>query len=216
MGGDGSGWPRDPANNRMPPDTFAVRMNYLGHLFLSGDDPLVTVGNFMADEVKGRDLSRFLPAVERGIRLHRAIDSYTDQHPAQRSGRARVRTHAGRYAGVAMDLFYDHLLASRWSEHHPEPLHRFTQRMYALLHEHSDLLPMHTRLMLTYMEADDWLGSYARIDGIAQALAGMAHRTGAGDFLRGAEKVLVEHRTAYEAEFDGFLYVFRSHMKGMA
>jgi acyl carrier protein phosphodiesterase len=191
-------------------------MNFLGHLYLSGDDPLTIVGNFMGDAVKGRDLSRFPPAVERGIRLHRAIDSFTDQHPAQRQGRLRLRAHAGRYAGVAMDLFYDHLLASRWNDLHAEPLGHFTRRMYALLREHGSLLPGRTRLLLMHMEAGDWLWSYAHIDGIAQALAGMARRTGAGPLLFGAERVLAEHRQAYEEEFAVFLGDVRQHVNDRA
>jgi acyl carrier protein phosphodiesterase len=85
-------------------------MNYLGHLFLSGDDPLVIVGNFMADAVKGGRLEGFPEKVVKGIRLHRAIDGFTDSHPAQRAGRERVRAYAGRYSGVVMDMFFDHLL----------------------------------------------------------------------------------------------------------
>jgi len=180
-------------------------MNFLGHLFLAGDKPLVIVGNFMADAVKGRDLSRFHPELQQGIRLHRAIDSFTDQHPANRTGRERVRTHAGRYSGVVMDLFYDHLLASRWSDRHPEPLAVFAQRMYALLIDHHEHLPERTAHMLPYMAQGDWLTSYATIEGIGRALAGLARRVPQGAPMIGSERVLAEHIDLYRAEFDAFL-----------
>lgn len=180
-------------------------MNFLGHLFLSGDEPLVTVGNFMADAVKGRDLSRFDPEVERGIRLHRAIDSLTDAHPMHRAGRERVRDHAGRYAGVVMDLFYDHLLASEWERWHPEPLPEYTQRMYELLERHEAILPDRTRRMLPFMMKGDWLVSYARIEGLGDALAGLSRRASEGSAMRGAEQVLVDHLERYKAEFEVFL-----------
>ena len=190
-------------------------MNFLGHLFLSGDEPLVVVGNFMADAVKGRDLSRFHPDLQRGIRLHRAIDSFTDAHPANRTGRARVRTHAGRYSGVVMDLFYDHLLASRWSDRHPEPLPVFAQRMYTLLTDHSDHLPERTGRMLPFMVRGDWLSSYATIGGIGRALAGLAQRVPMGSPMIGAEHVLEEHIELYRAEFDAFLPDLQQHLAAL-
>lgn len=186
-------------------------MNYLGHLFLSGDDPLVIVGNFMGDAIKGRDLSRFPPRLEAGIRLHRAIDSFTDGHPAQRAGRERVRSHAGRYSGVVMDLFYDHLLARDWQRWHPEPLAAYTQRMYALVQDHEALLPERTSRMLRYMAAGDWLSSYATLEGIGSAIHGLSTRVPQGAVMAGAERVLAEHLEDYRREFDIFLPAIRVH-----
>lgn len=187
-------------------------MNFLGHLYLSGDEPLVIVGNFMADKVKGRDLSRFGPGLEQGIRLHRAIDSYTDEHPAQRTGRARLRTHAGRYSGVVMDLFYDHLLATDPSRWRNEPLPEFAQRMYALLQYHEELMPDAVRHMLPYMVTGDWLSSYATIEGIGRALAGLARRVPEGAPMVGAERLLVEHMDVYRAEFGRFMTDMEQHL----
>jgi acyl carrier protein phosphodiesterase len=180
-------------------------MNFLGHLYLSGDEPLVIVGNFMADAVKGRDLSRFGPDLERGIRLHRSIDEYTDNHPLQRAGRDRLRPHAGRYAGVVMDLFYDHLLARDWQRWHPEPLPDFARRMYALLEQHLTVVPLRTRTMVPYMVQGDWLSSYAGPEGLARALTGLSRRVPAGEVMHGAERVLLDHLDEYRAEFEGFL-----------
>lgn len=180
-------------------------MNFLGHLYLSGDDPLVITGNFMADAIKGGDLSRFPVDLQRGIRLHRAIDHYTDQHPLARAGRERARTHAGRYAPVVMDLFYDHLLAAHWSALHPEPLERFTARMYAVLKAHATWMEGRPARMLPHLMADDWLGAYAQRDGLAHALRGMARRAPEGQAMVGAEQVLWQHYDAYRAEFIGFL-----------
>lgn len=180
-------------------------MNFLGHLFLSGDEPLVIVGNFMADAVKGRDLSRFPPALERGIRLHRAIDDLTDNHPIQRAGRERLRSFAGLYSGVVMDLFYDHLLASTWQRWHPEPLAEFAQRMYGLLNEHHHLLPARTQAMMPYMVTNDWLTSYARIEGLARALHGLSRRVPHGQVMSGAEQVLIDHYDEFKNEFERFL-----------
>lgn len=187
-------------------------MNFLGHLYLSGQEPLVIVGNFMADAVKGRDLSRFHPGLARGIQLHRAIDSFTDGHPLQRIGRERAHAHAGRYASVVMDLFYDHLLAANWSDFHPEPLPAFARRMYALLQDHQELMPERTRTMLPYMVQGDWLSSYATLSGVGRALAGLSRRVPQGGPMRGAEVVLQEHLDRYTAEFREFLPLMDAHV----
>jgi acyl carrier protein phosphodiesterase len=188
-------------------------MNYLGHLYLSGDDPLVIVGNFMADDIKGRHYGEHHPSVVRGIRLHRAIDSFTDGHPAQRAGRARLRPHAGRYSGVVMDMFYDHLLASNWSLFHSEPLPRYADRMYRLLVEHLELLPAGIRSLLHHMAAGDWLSSYASEQGLARALSGMAARVPQGAVMRGAESVLFAERAVYMAEFEVFMTDIKDHLR---
>lgn len=185
--------------------TFAIRMNFLGHLFLSGNDPEVIVGNFMGDAVKGRDLSRFTPGIERGLRLHRAIDSFTDVHPMLRLGRERLLHHAGRYAGVVMDMFYDHLLAVNWRDYHDEPLTHFAQRMYGVLEMNEAAMPERTRQMLPYMVSGDWLTTYASLDGIGRALYGLSRRVPEGAPMQGAEAVLAAHLDVYTAEFRNFL-----------
>jgi acyl carrier protein phosphodiesterase len=195
--------------------TLCSGLNFLGHLYLSGTDPLITVGNFMADAVKGRDLSRFDPKLEQGIRLHRAIDSYTDRHVLQRQGRERVHPHAGRYASVVMDMFYDHLLAKHWNEYREEPLPHFAQRMYGLLSAHAHLMPERTRNVLPYMVNRDWLTSYATLAGIGRALEGLSHRVPMGAPMRGAERVLETNMEQYLSEFRSFLPEIEAHVAPM-
>ncbi|TXH22361.1 MAG: DUF479 domain-containing protein [Elusimicrobia bacterium] len=199
---------------RMALDYLAGRsMNYLGHLYLSGDDPLVIVGNFMADDIKGRHFEEHHPSVVRGIRLHRAIDSFTDEHPAQRAGRARLRAHAGRYSGVVMDMFYDHLLASSWTQFHSEPLEQYADRMYRLLVEHVEHMPPGIRTLLHHMTAGDWLTSYASEQGLARALSGLAARVPQGAVMRGAEAVLATQRAVYMVEFEAFMSDIKEHLR---
>jgi len=187
-------------------------MNFLGHLFLSGNDPLVITGNFMADAVKGRDLSRFAPGLQHGIRLHRRIDTFTDAHRAEHPGRTALRAHAGHYAPVVLDLFFDHLLARQWERWHQEPLERFTARMYELLQANAALMPERTQRMLPYLVSGDWLTSYAGIDGLAEALHGMSARAVNGTRMNGAERVLLDHRAHFEQEFGPFLRRIIAHV----
>ncbi|RZK97569.1 MAG: DUF479 domain-containing protein, partial [Hymenobacter sp.] len=114
-------------------------MNFLAHLFLAG--PLAApayvgqlTGQFIADSVPGRRLEAYPAAVQAGIRVHRAIDAFTDQHPVVRRSTARLRTAGtGKYAGVVADVFMDHFLARNFREFSPESLPDFTRRVYALL-----------------------------------------------------------------------------------
>lgn len=187
-------------------------MNYLGHLLLSGDDPLVITGNFMADAVKGRDLSAYPEAVQRGIRLHRRIDVFTDSHELTRIGRERLHEHCGKYAGVALDLFYDHCIAADWNAQEEGPLKNFATRMYGVLQHHAHLMPDRTRDMLPYMVRGDWLTNYARIEGIAWALEGLSRRAVNAQALVGAEALLTTHYDAYVMECSSFLRELRKHL----
>ena len=187
-------------------------MNFLGHLYVSGEDPLVIVGNFMADGVKGRDLSAWPTKLQTGIRMHRHIDSFTDTHPLTKLGRKRLHAHCGHWSGVALDLFYDHVIASNWQLLRNEPLERFAGRMYTILERHADLMPERAKHMLPYMVQYDWLNSYATLPGIGRALAGLSRRSGAGTQLAGAEAVLEEHLPAYTAECLAFLPQLQLHL----
>ncbi|MBK7946372.1 MAG: DUF479 domain-containing protein [Flavobacteriales bacterium] len=95
-------------------------------------------------------------------------------------GREALRVHAGRYAPVVMDLFFDHLLARDWSRWHGEPLPSFAARMYDLLQVHEHLMPDRTRQMLPFMVSGDWLNSYASLEGLGRALGGLSRRVAAG------------------------------------
>ena len=104
-------------------------MNFLAHLYLSGDNEQIIVGNFIGDFVKGRNaLQTFDPTIALGIELHRAIDQFTDTHPVVRSSKDRLRPKYRHYAGVIVDIFYDHFLARKWNDYHKTPLPEFAQR----------------------------------------------------------------------------------------
>lgn len=196
----------------MPERPIFTPMNYLAHLLLSGDDPLVMVGNFMADGVKGRDLSAHHPDVQRGIRLHRRIDSFTDLHPLTAVGRRRLHPKCGKFAGVALDLFYDHLLASEWERYYHVPLAQYAQRCYGILVEEAVRMPDRTQRMLPYMVQGDWLTGYAQVEGLADALYGLSIRVPHGTVLAGAEAVLVANETELRGEFRTFLEEMREHL----
>ena len=92
-------------------------MNFLAHIYLSGDDPNIQLGNFIGDFVKGRNLvEQFGHEIAKGIELHRAIDEFTDKHPIVKLSKVRLREKYRHYAPVIVDIFYDHYLAKNWEK----------------------------------------------------------------------------------------------------
>lgn len=181
-------------------------MNFLAHAYLAGPDPADRLGGMLGDFVKG-PLPAGLPgAVAAGVSLHRRIDSFADTHPAFRASRARVSAERRRYAGVMVDLFYDHFLARRWAEFSPEALEDFTAGTYALLARHAALLPPRLAQIFPYMRREDWLGSYRELASVGEALDNMSrHRLTRPNRLAGAARELEAEYDAFERDFRAFL-----------
>jgi acyl carrier protein phosphodiesterase len=153
-------------------------MNFLAHLYLSGSNQGVMVGNFIGDFVKGRRLEeRFEKDVQVGIELHRHIDFFTDSHDIVSQSKKRLWPKYRHYAGVIVDIYYDHFLAKQWDAHHPELLPDYADRCYTVLQSNLSRLPEEVQFMLPYMIKGNWLVNYARLEGIHRALSGMARRT---------------------------------------
>lgn len=160
-------------------------MNYLAHLHLGGQAPEELLGSLYGDFVKGRLEGRFPPALEAAIRLHRQIDVYTDSHPLVTAALQLFPAERRRYAGIVIDVFFDHVLARHWRDYHPQPLDKFTQRVYAALSE-ADELPGRLAQVAPYMMGDDWLGSYRDFRVLEPVLNGIARRLSRPEGLAGA------------------------------
>jgi acyl carrier protein phosphodiesterase len=176
-------------------------MNFLAHLYLSGDDEEIIVGNFIADHVKGKKFQNYSPGIQDGILLHRSIDSYTDAHPIFIKSKDRLATKYRKYAGVITDMFYDHFLSAEWSLYHPETIDAFTRRMYAILLKKFRILPPRTKRMLPFMAKDNWLKGYGSLEGIDMALKGMDRRT---PFNSGMGEAVSDLRMDYDLFRDEF------------
>jgi acyl carrier protein phosphodiesterase len=115
-------------------------LNHLAHFALAGPETGLLVGGFLGDYIKGRLENRFSPEIERGIRLHRAIDQYTDSHPVVKSSYKRFDSRFRRYAGIITDIAFDHLLAQNWSRYYNEPLEAYSACTLEKLLVHKDML----------------------------------------------------------------------------
>ena len=178
-------------------------MNFLAHIYLSGIDEHVKIGNYMADSA-GNKIEGFPPGVQKGIMLHRAIDTYTDQHPVFRQGTKRLHPIYHHYAGVIMDMFYDHLLAKNWNKYSDIPLEDYAQQFYAILKKNDDILTEKTKRQAYYMMRDNWLVKYASIEGLSIGLEQMDYRTKHKSGMGNSIKELQEYYTEFEQEFIDF------------
>lgn len=151
-------------------------MNFLAHALLADEAPALIVGGVVGDWIKG-PLPGVLPHdLAKGVALHRAIDSFAESHPAFCRSRSRVSADRRRYAGVLVDVFYDHLLARNWAVVDHRPLEQYCESVYRLINDRLNDLPISAHPALMLMAKEDWLTSYAQIDGIADVLARMSRR----------------------------------------
>jgi len=179
-------------------------MNFLAHIYLSGEDEGVTIGNFIADGIKGKRYEKYPLTIQKGILLHRGIDSYTDTHPTVRQSTKRLHKNYGHYSGVIVDILYDHFLAKNWSQYHDTPLDRYIENFYELLRNSYEILPTRIKRMMPYMISDNWLLSYATVPGISKILNQMNVRTKGVSKMNFAVMELEEYYEEFEAEFTSF------------
>lgn len=179
-------------------------MNYLAHIYISGESDLITIGNFIADGIKGKDYKTYPVDIQIGILLHRHIDTFTDAHKTVRKSTKRLHKKYSHYSGIIVDMLYDHFLAKNWSNYSKTDLSLYTENFYASLETHYNILPIRIQKMLPYMLADNWLVSYASREGIGRALDGMNRRTKNKAHMDEAINELDEFYEAFENEFTLF------------
>ena len=150
-------------------------MNYLAHLHLGGQRPGQLLGSLYGDFVKGRLQGQFNPEIEAAIALHRSIDTYTDSHPLVGAALSRFSLTRRRYAGIVIDVFFDHCLARDWALYATQPLALFTSDVYRVLASEPQL-PGRLAQIAPHMAAHDWLGSYREFEVLEQVLRGISRR----------------------------------------
>lgn len=189
-------------------------MNFLAHIYLSGNDDLITIGNFIADGIRGKTYTTLPNAVQIGVLLHRQIDTFTDAHPTVRQSTKRLHKNYSHYSGVIVDILYDHFLAKNWHHYSDIDLETYTNQFYTSLENNYDILPMRTKRLMPYMIADNWLLSYADINGIQRVLEGMNRRTQNKSKMNKAVNELKLYYSEFEKEFTSFfeeLITFSNH-----
>ncbi len=183
-------------------------MNYLAHIYLSGDSDEIILGNFIGDFVKGNKYQQYPEQVAFGIRLHRSIDLFTDQHPNVRKSIDLLKPGYGRYAGIVTDVFFDHFLAANWNEYSTITLRQFSKHAHAVFLSHFRLLPFQVKQFLPFLIQNKRFESYARRESMFQVLEIMSRRTSLPANSEWAMLILNQ-------EYDRFETLFRSFFAEM-
>lgn len=186
-------------------------MNFLAHIYLSGDNDLIKIGNFMADGIHGKNFDNFPLDIQKGIILHRSIDSFTDNHPIFRQSTKRLHANYHHYSGIIVDIFYDHFLAKNWKIYSDEELEDFIARFYQSLETNYDFLTEKTQQMMPYLIKQNWLSSYQSIDGIEMILEKMDNRMKRNSTMRFSVAELRTYYFEFESEFTTFFEELKTH-----
>lgn len=152
-------------------------MNYLAHLYLADATGTSLTGNFLGDFIKGRVAKANLPPdFEAGVVLHRKIDVFTDAHPIVLKSRTRISKLRRRYAGIVIDMAYDHFLALNWTNYCDKSLAMFVQKFHSELESHFEQLPDSSKKIVPYLIQGSWLENYQSMAGISFGLNGISRR----------------------------------------
>jgi acyl carrier protein phosphodiesterase len=180
-------------------------LNFLAHALLAGSHPPLIVGGVVGDWIKGPLPGTLPDDLAQGVALHRAIDTFAESHSAFRRSRARVSAPRRRYAGVLVDVFYDHLLARNWADIDQRPLDEYCAAVYRLIDARLGDLPAASHHALALMAREDWLTSYAQIEGIASILHRMSRRARQPNPLAEGEQEFLADVEGFSADFHAWL-----------
>lgn len=191
-------------------------MNYLAHLFLADRTPESLIGNLLGDFMKGSVKEQYSKAIAQGIELHRQVDLYTDSHPVVRQTKQLISIERRRYAGVLLDVFYDHFLAKYWMNYSSTTLKEFSLIVYNILWENKSILPERLRQAVPKIIEQDWLNSYQETSGIELAINRLAQRAKKGNPLFCGVEELKTHYQEIDYSFQKFFPELVSYVKSQS
>lgn len=192
-------------------------MNWLAHLLLSEQNVESRLGNLLGDLVKGSARQELNSNLQQGIKCHQVIDAFTDTHLVVQRSKARICLGYRRFAGILVDVFYDHLLAKNWSEYSNVPLEQFTAQIYESFQAYQGKIPAAASEVIARMAAEDWLGAYRNVTGVENALERISKRLSMrfsrSFMLNQAVSELITHYGEFEHDFQEFFPELFSHVQ---
>ncbi len=188
-------------------------MNYLAHIYLSGDNDAVKIGNFISDFIRGNKYKEYPKAIQKGILLHRKIDSFTDENPIVRKSKRRLHNRYKHYSGIIIDIIFDHFLAKNWQQFSDISLVDYEKHFLELLEQNFEILPVKVQQIFPYMKEQKWLSSYATLEGIEKVLKGVNKRTKGKSKMNLAIKDLKILYADFEQDFTLFFKELQAFVK---
>lgn len=179
-------------------------MNFLAHIYLSGENESIRFGNFIGDYVKGRDYNRYPAQVKSGILLHRKIDQFTDSHPIVRQHKSLFYNRYHKYAGIITDIMYDHFLAHEWYKFSEVNFNEYIENIYDWLKNNMAIMPAELKKIVPNLIHNNWLGAYRTVEGIESVFIGMSKGTSLPPEYKFA--IFIIHKHYNELKHDFFSY----------
>jgi acyl carrier protein phosphodiesterase len=180
-------------------------MNYLAHLYLADTSEEFLIGSFLGDFVKGSIGDRYSREISSGINFHRKVDMYADTHEKTIASRNLFGREKRRFAGIILDICYDHFLSKHWSEYSDTDLPEFIDHAYGLLQKYRDIFPERLKEVLPRLINQNWLGTYLTLEGVEITLNRIAKRISKKNSLEGS---MSEIRSNYADLETNFLIFF--------
>ncbi|MFC2080766.1 ACP phosphodiesterase [Bacteroidota bacterium] len=181
-------------------------MNFLAHIYLSGDSKELLIGNFIGDYVKGKEYEKYPEAIQEGILLHRKIDYFTDSHPITKKAKALIRERYGLYAGIVVDIYYDHFLSANWDVYCDMTLRTYVRNRYRMLDSGFSIFPVGVKTWFPYFIKSNWLETYTTFHGLVMVFKRMSFRTSLPDH---SEYAVAQLQDNYEVMKEYFLDFFK-------
>ncbi len=188
-------------------------MNYLAHLFLSRHHPEAVLGNFLTDMMTIKEIKAWPEEFKEGVQLHHHIDAYTDHHPANKNMKRLLRPYFHKYAGVALDLYYDYILYQNWEVYSDLDFPVFRDNQYSIIRDKQSAIPDRLLPTVEHMITGDFLHRYTTIEGQSFAFSKMNQRAKFHTGFEQAVNVLEKHNNDLSDHFNLFFPDMVGEMK---
>ena len=180
-------------------------MNFLAHVFLSGDDFPLAVGNLIADQVKGNEFQNYPLQVQNGIKLHHAIDHFTDTHQIFKECVTELFPIYRHFSRVIIDMYFDHFLAVHWNKYHSLSLEEFSKKFYSQLRNYNIDFSFKINSFINALINYNWFEKYKSINGLGIIMTQMEKRTSFDSNLGRSTTELIEKYPYFEEQFLNFI-----------
>ena len=188
-------------------------MNFVAHQLLSFQNPEIQIGNLFGEVIRGKDFQYFKGDRQKGILLHRQIDSFTDSHAAVKNSSRKFHQRYGKYSPVIVDVIYDYILISNWEKFSEKPYEVFVNECYQLFELHFEEFPPRLQFIIKHLLKHDWFRNYMSLEGIQQTLKGISQRSKFKNNISTAVEELVLHKDELETDFHTFFPELVQHCK---
>lgn len=179
-------------------------MNYLAHQYLSFKQEEIQLGNLYGEVVRGKVFSNYSEGIQLGIKLHRLIDSFTDENEIVKRSTKIFHENYGKYSPVIIDILYDYFLIKNWNDYSETPFEKYIEDTYSLFRKHFDTFPPQLQHIIKYMLKMDWFRNYQSKEGIRRTLEGIGKRAKFQNNIENAINELIIHESELNRDFSQF------------